>query len=99
MPHHSTFSKNCHGRVRDSETLRFVFDEVMHCAMTEGLIKGEGFAVDASVVKVDANRQRGVPDKKRWIGHNAYGSAPMPCWVSRREVHRSARARLGQKQA
>src|SRR5215475_5899552 len=29
--------------------------------MAEGVIKGEGFAVDASVVAADANRQRGVP--------------------------------------
>jgi transposase len=61
VPDHSTFSKNRHGRFRESEALRFVFDEVVRRAMAEGLIKGEGFAVDASVVKADANRQRGVP--------------------------------------
>ena len=60
VPDHSTFSKNRHGRFRESEALRFVFDEVVRRAMAEGLIKGEGFAVDASVVKADANRQRGV---------------------------------------
>jgi len=29
--------------------------------MAEDLVRGEGFAIDASVVKADANRQRGVP--------------------------------------
>jgi hypothetical protein len=29
--------------------------------MAEGLVRSEGFAIDASVVKADANRQRGVP--------------------------------------
>jgi transposase len=58
VPHHSTFSKNRHGRFRDAETFRFVFEQVLQRCMDEGLIGGEGFAVDASVVKADASRQR-----------------------------------------
>jgi transposase len=61
VPDHSTFSKNRHGRFRESEALRFVFDEVVRRCMAEGLVRGEGFAIDASVIKADANRQRGVP--------------------------------------
>ena len=60
IPDHSTFSKNRHGRFRQSETFRFIFDEVVRACMRAGLIKGEGFAVDASLVKADANRQRGA---------------------------------------
>ena len=58
VPDHSTFSKNRHGRFRESEVLRFVFEEVLKRCMEEGLIGGEGFAVDASVVKADASKQR-----------------------------------------
>jgi len=61
IPEHSTFSKNRHGRFRDSDTLRFVFEQVLDRCVSEGLVGGEGFATDASVVKADANRQRGVP--------------------------------------
>ncbi len=61
VPDHSTFSKNRHGRFRDSQTFRWLFDEVVRRCMAQGLVKGEGFAVDASVVAADANRQRGVP--------------------------------------
>jgi transposase len=61
VPDHSTFSKNRHGRFRDSATFRWLFDEVVRRCMAEGLVKGEGFAVDASIVAADANRQRGVP--------------------------------------
>jgi transposase len=61
VPDHSTFSKNRHGRFRDSEALRHVFESVLRRCMSEGLVEGEGFAVDASVVKADANRARGVP--------------------------------------
>jgi transposase len=58
VPHHSTFSKNRHGRFRESEVFRFVFEQVLTRCMEEGLIGGEGFAVDASVVKADASKQK-----------------------------------------
>jgi len=58
VPHHSTFSKNRHGRFRESEVFRFVFEQVLQRCMDEGLIGGEGFAVDASVVRADASRQK-----------------------------------------
>ncbi|HJP98015.1 MAG TPA: IS1182 family transposase [Rhodanobacteraceae bacterium] len=61
VPDHSTFSKNRHGRFRDNDTLRFVFEKVLARCLAEGLVGGEGFAVDASVVRADASRQRGVP--------------------------------------
>jgi transposase len=58
VPDHSTFSKNRHGRFREAEAFRFVFERVLKCCMDEGLIGGEGFAVDASVVKADASKQK-----------------------------------------
>jgi transposase len=61
VPDHSSFSKNRHGRFRESDVFRHVFEGVVHRCMAEGLVRGEGFAIDASVVKADANRQRGVP--------------------------------------
>ncbi len=50
VPDHSTFSKNRHGRFRQSDALRFVFETVLRRCMTEGLVQGEGFAVDASII-------------------------------------------------
>jgi transposase len=64
IPDHSTFSKNRHGRFRESDVFRHVFEGVVQRCMTEGLVRGEGFAVDASVVKADANRQRGVSSEE-----------------------------------
>tara|TARA_R110002096_G_C14612176_1_gene723507 strand:+ start:786 stop:2165 length:1380 start_codon:yes stop_codon:yes gene_type:complete len=58
VPDHSTFSKNRHGRFREAEAFRFVFEQVLKRCMDEGLIGGEGFAVDASVVRADASRQK-----------------------------------------
>ena len=56
IPNHSTFSKNRHGRFRQSEAFRRVFEVVLRRCMSEGLVGGEGFAVDASIIKADANR-------------------------------------------
>jgi transposase len=61
VPDHSTFSKNRHGRFRESDAFRHVFESVLRRCMCEGLVRGEGFAIDASVIKADANRARGVP--------------------------------------
>src|ERR1017187_5245101 len=60
VPDHSTFSKNRHGRFRDSDLLRHLFETVVRRCMAEGLVGGEGFAVDASLIKADAHRQCGV---------------------------------------
>jgi transposase len=56
VPHHSTFSVNRHGRFRDSDLLRKVFEDVVCGCMKAGLVGGEGFAVDASVIEADASR-------------------------------------------
>jgi transposase len=58
VPDHSTFSKNRHGRFRDSDLLRKVFETVVRRCLAEGLVGGDGFAVDASLIKADANKQR-----------------------------------------
>ena len=55
VPNHSTFSKNRHGRFRDSGLFRWLFNEVLRRCMAAGLVKGEGFAVDASIIKADAS--------------------------------------------
>jgi len=64
VPDHSTFSKNRHGRFRDCDLLRELFETVVRRCMAEGLVGGEGFAVDASLIKADANRQRCVPGEE-----------------------------------
>jgi transposase len=61
VPDHSSFSKNRHGRFRDSDVFRQLFEMVVDRCITEGLVGGEGFAIDASIIRADANRRRGVP--------------------------------------
>src|SRR3954462_5022894 len=64
VPDHSTFSVNRHGRFRDSDILRQVFEAVVRACMEAGLVKGEGFAVDASVIEANASRYHGVPPEE-----------------------------------
>ena len=64
VPDHSSFSKNRHGRFRESDVFRHVFEGVVQRCMAEGLVRAEGFAVDASIIKADANRRRGVPSEE-----------------------------------
>lgn len=67
VPDHSTFSVNRHGRFRDSDILRQVFEAVVRACMDAGLVKGEGFAVDASVIEANASRYHGkAPDEIDW---------------------------------
>ena len=61
VPDHSTFSKDRHGRFRDSGLLRKLFQDTVARCIAEGLVGGEAFAVDASMIKADANRQRSTP--------------------------------------
>src|ERR1700729_2163525 len=50
VPHHSTFSENRLNWFPEGDILRHVFERVVMTAMEMGLVKGEGFAVDASVM-------------------------------------------------
>jgi len=64
VPDHSTFSVNRHGRFRESDVLRHVFERIVGLSVAAGLIKGEGFSVDASVIEADASRYHGIaPDE------------------------------------
>ena len=64
IPDHSTFSKNRHGRFRDSDLLRHVFETVVERCIEEGLVSGQRFAVDASLIEADANRQNSSPQSE-----------------------------------
>jgi transposase len=67
VPHHSTFSENRLNRFRESDILRHIFERVVMAAMAMGLVKGEGFAVDASVMGANASRYHGkAPEELDW---------------------------------
>ena len=77
IPDHSTFSRARNERFRDSDIFRHVFERVVEACITAGLVGGEGFAVDASLIVADANKQRSIP-----------GSA----WEKTRDLETASRA-------
>jgi transposase len=61
IPDHSAFSRARNERFRDSDIFRRVFERVVAACIAAGLVGGDGFAVDASLIVADANKQRSVP--------------------------------------
>jgi transposase len=77
VPDHSAFSRARNERFRDSDIFRHVFEHVVEACIAAGLVGGEGFAVDASLIVADANKQRSVPG---------------PDWQKTRETETATRA-------
>src|SRR3954469_200696 len=69
LPDHSAFSRARNERFRNSGIFRRVFERVVEACIAAGLVGGDGFAVDASLIQADANKQRSIPgsewDKNR----------------------------------
>lgn len=61
IPDHSAFSRARNERFRESDIFRRIFERVVETCIEAGLVGGEGFAVDASLIEADANRQRSIP--------------------------------------
>ena len=61
IPDHSAFSRARNERFRDSGIFRRVFERVVEACIAADLVGGEGFAVDASLIAADANKQRSIP--------------------------------------
>jgi transposase len=77
IPDHSAFSRARHERFRDSDMFRRVFERVVEVCIAAGLVGGEGFAVDASLIAADANKQRSIPGSE---------------WNNARDPHGASRA-------
>jgi Transposase domain (DUF772) len=63
VPDHSAFSRARNERFREGHVFRRVFERVVEACMAAGLVGGEGFAVDASLIQADANKQRSIAGK------------------------------------
>src|ERR1700752_4379340 len=85
VPERPTFSKTRHGRFRESDAFRLVFESVVQTCLREGLIGGETFATDASVIEADARIKR-----------KTKGGKPPDDWDDPGEVTRPVREYLGQ---
>ena len=82
IPDHSVFCRARHERFRDSDALRRVFEGVVAMCIAAGLVGGEAFSVDASLIKADV-------DKKKRVA----GDQPMS-WPKAEQASRAVREYL-----
>ena len=61
IPDHSVFSRARHERFRQSDALRRVFERVVAKCIAAGLVGGEGFSIDASLIRADAGKKKRAP--------------------------------------
>jgi transposase len=61
LPHHSTFSKNRHGRFQESNVFQDLFEQVVQRCIEVGLVAGEHMSVDGSFIQADASRSSRIP--------------------------------------
>ena len=74
IPDHSAFSRARNERFRDSDIIRRVFERVVEACIAAGLVGGQGFAVDASLIVADANKQRSIPGSEWKKEHDGRAS-------------------------
>src|ERR1044071_2820911 len=82
IPDHSVFSRARHERFRQSDALRRVFESVVAKCIAAGLFGGEGFSIDASLIRADAGNKKRVP-----------GDQPI-AWPQAEEASRAVREYL-----
>lgn len=83
VPHHSTFSKNRHGRFRDAGVFRLLFETTVRRCMAAGLVKAKDAAIDASFIAADASWQRKMrPTDLSDAGPSALLARPVREWLT-----------------
>ena len=80
IPDHSAFSRARNERFRDNDIFRRVFERVVEACISAGLVGGKEFAVDASLIVADANKQRSIPGSE---------------WIKERDPETASRSREG----
>ncbi len=61
IPHHSTFSKNRHGRFLESNLFQQLFEQIVDRCMEAGFVEGENLSVDGSFIAANASRLSRIP--------------------------------------
>src|SRR5438067_9215029 len=64
IPHHSTFSKNRHGRFQESKLFEQLFEEIVAHCLEVGLVQGDNLSVDGSFVEANANKESRIPRER-----------------------------------
>ena len=98
IPHHSTFSKNRHGRFQESKLFEQLFEQIVKQCVEVGLVQGKHLSVDGSFVEANAAKESRIPRQQLGNAHGSWRkrqSSPMPSDKGRRwkPCSRSSRIR------
>jgi transposase len=61
IPHHSTFSKNRHGRFQESKLFQQMFERIVAQCLEVGLVRGDQLSVDGTFVEANASKESRIP--------------------------------------
>ncbi len=61
LPHHSTFSKNRHGRFQESKLFEQLFEQIVRPCVEVGLVQGQHLSVDGRFVEANAAKESRIP--------------------------------------
>ena len=61
IPHHSTFSKNRHGRFQESKLFEQMFERIVARCLEVGLVRGDKLSVDGTFVEANASKESRIP--------------------------------------
>ena len=61
IPHHSTFSKNRHGRFQESKLFEQLFEQIVRQCIEVGLVEGKQLSVDGTFVEANAAKESRIP--------------------------------------
>ena len=64
IPHHSTFSKNRHGRFQESKLFEQLFEQIVRQCMEQGLVEGKQLSVDGTFVEANAAKESRIPRER-----------------------------------
>jgi transposase len=89
IPDHSVFSRARHERFRQSDALRRVFEAVVAKCIAAGLVGGEGFSIDASLIKADVDKTKRVAGDQpiAWPEADAASRAVRECLMALDAAH------------
>jgi transposase len=76
IPHHSTFSKNRHGRFQESNLFQQLFEEIVDRCVEAGFVEGEHLSVDGSFILANASRLSRIPREQLPEAAHVKGTVP-----------------------
>jgi transposase len=88
IPNHSVFSRARHERFRESDVLRGVLERIVGASIAAGLVGGDAFSVDASLIKADVNERKRASARQRPAGKMQIkplvpSGSTLPFWMPR----------------